>query len=79
MKLFSLASVEVKGTNDEASYMFLSSRHLSFIQNFKPLIFVLTVLQGMIDRLIKTGKCCRKEVIVEKTEVIRISREPSVF
>jgi hypothetical protein len=35
------------------------------------------VLQDSIDRLIETGKCYGMEMSVEKTEVIRISRQPS--
>jgi len=36
-----------------------------------------TVLQGMIDKLIESGKCCGMEMNVEKTKVMRISRNPS--
>ena len=35
------------------------------------------VLQGMIDRLTEIGICYRMEMNVEKTKVIRISRQPS--
>jgi len=35
------------------------------------------VLQGMIDKLIKIGSCCGMEMNVEKTKVMRISRQPS--
>jgi hypothetical protein len=35
------------------------------------------VLQGMIDRLIDTGRCCGMEVNVKKTKVKGISRQPS--
>jgi hypothetical protein len=35
------------------------------------------VLQGMIDRLIKTGRYCGMEMNVEKTEVIGIPWHPS--
>jgi hypothetical protein len=31
-----------------------------------------TVIQGMIDRVIETGKCYRMEINVDKTEVIKI-------
>jgi hypothetical protein len=31
----------------------------------------------MIHRLIETGRYCGKEINVEKTKVIRISRKPS--
>jgi hypothetical protein len=34
------------------------------------------VLQDMIDRLIETGRCYEREMNVEKTEVMRISRRP---
>jgi hypothetical protein len=34
------------------------------------------VLQGMIDRLIEIGRRCGMEVNVEKTKVMRISRQP---
>jgi hypothetical protein len=34
-------------------------------------------IQGMTDRLIETGICFRMEMNVEKTKVIRISRQPS--
>ena len=36
-----------------------------------------TVLHGMIDKLIETGKCYGMEMNVEKTKVMRISRQPS--
>jgi hypothetical protein len=36
-----------------------------------------TVLQVMIDRLIETGRCYGKEMNVEKSKVMRISRQPS--
>ena len=36
-----------------------------------------TVLQGMIDKLIEIGKCYGMEMNVEKTKVMRISRQPS--
>jgi hypothetical protein len=36
-----------------------------------------TLLQGMIDRLIETGRCCGMEMNVGKTKVMRISRQPS--
>jgi hypothetical protein len=35
------------------------------------------VLQGMIDRLIEIGRHCGMEMNVEKTRVMRISRQPS--
>jgi hypothetical protein len=31
----------------------------------------------MLERLIETGRCYRKEINVEKSEVMRISRQPS--
>ena len=33
-----------------------------------------TVLQGMIDKLIETGRCYGMEMTVEKTNVMRISK-----
>jgi hypothetical protein len=36
-----------------------------------------TVLHGMIDSLTETGRCCGMEVRVEKSNVMRISRELS--
>ena len=36
-----------------------------------------TVLQGMIDKLIEIGRCYCMEMNVEKTKVMRISRQPS--
>ena len=36
-----------------------------------------TVLQGMIDKLIETGRYYGMEMNVEKTRVMRISRQPS--
>ena len=36
-----------------------------------------TVLHGMIDKLIETGKCYGMEMNVEKTKGMRISRQPS--
>jgi hypothetical protein len=36
-----------------------------------------TVLQGMIDRLIEIRRCYEMEIDVDKTKVMRISREPS--
>ena len=35
-----------------------------------------TVLQGMIDKLIEIGRCYGVEMNVEKTKVMRISRQP---
>jgi hypothetical protein len=35
------------------------------------------VLQDMIDKLIEIGKCHGMEMNVEKTKVMRISRQPS--
>jgi hypothetical protein len=35
------------------------------------------VLQGMIDKLTETGRCYGMEMNVEKTKVMRISRQPS--
>ena len=35
------------------------------------------VLQKMIDNLIETGRCYGMEMNVEKTKIIRISRQPS--
>jgi hypothetical protein len=35
------------------------------------------VLQGMIDKLIEIGRCYGMEMNVEKTKVMRISRQPS--
>ena len=37
------------------------------------------MLQGVIDKLIETGKCYGMEMNVEKTKVMRISRQPSVI
>ena len=36
-----------------------------------------TVLHGMVDRLNETGRCYEMEMNVDKTKVMRISREPS--
>ena len=36
-----------------------------------------TVLQGIIDKLIETGRYYGIEMNVEKTKVMRISRQPS--
>ena len=36
-----------------------------------------TVLQGMIDKLIETGRYCGMGTNVERTKVMRISRQPS--
>ena len=36
-----------------------------------------TVLQGMIDKLIETGRYYGMDINVEKTKVMRISRQPS--
>ena len=36
-----------------------------------------TVLQGMIDKLNEIGRCCGMEMNVEKTKVMRISRQLS--
>ena len=36
-----------------------------------------TVLQGMIDKLTETGRYYGMEINVEKTKVMRISRQPS--
>jgi len=36
-----------------------------------------TVLQGMIDKIIDIGSCYGMEMNVEKTKVMRISRQPS--
>jgi hypothetical protein len=34
-----------------------------------------TMLQGIIDRLIEVGRCYGMEMYVEKTRVMRISRQ----
>jgi hypothetical protein len=34
------------------------------------------VLQDMIDKLTEIGRCCGMEINVEKTEVMRISKQP---
>jgi hypothetical protein len=36
-----------------------------------------TMLQGMIDRPIEIGTCYGMEMNVEKTKVMRISRQPT--
>jgi hypothetical protein len=36
-----------------------------------------TVLKGMIDKLIEIGRCYSVEMNVEKTKVMKISRQPS--
>ena len=36
-----------------------------------------TVLQGMIDKLIEIGRCYGMEMNLEKTKVMRISRQPT--
>jgi len=36
-----------------------------------------TVLQGMIDKLTEIGSCHGMEMNVEKTKLMRISRQPS--
>ena len=36
-----------------------------------------TVLQGMIDKVTEIGRCYGMEMNVEKTKVMRISRQPS--
>jgi hypothetical protein len=36
-----------------------------------------TVLQGMIDELTEIGRCYGMKVNVEKTKVMRISRQPT--
>jgi len=36
-----------------------------------------TVLQGMIDKLIETGRYYGMEINVEKTKIMRISRQQS--
>ena len=36
-----------------------------------------TVLQGMTDKFIEIGRCYGMEMNVEKTKVLRISRQPS--
>jgi hypothetical protein len=35
------------------------------------------VLQDMVDRLVEIGRCYRMEMNVEKTKVMRISRQTS--
>ena len=35
------------------------------------------VLQGMIDKLIEVGRCYGMEINVERTKVMRISRQTS--
>jgi len=35
------------------------------------------VLQSMIDKIIEIGRCYGMEMNVEKTKVIRISRQPT--
>jgi hypothetical protein len=34
------------------------------------------VLQDIIDKVIEIGRCCGMEINVEKTKVMRISRQP---
>jgi len=36
-----------------------------------------TVLQGTIDKIIEIGRCFGMEMNVEKTKVMRITRQPS--
>jgi len=36
-----------------------------------------TVIQSMIDKLTEIGRCYGMEMNVEKTKVMRISRQPS--
>jgi hypothetical protein len=35
-----------------------------------------TVLHGIVDKLIETGRCCGMQMNVEKTKVIRNARQP---
>ena len=44
---------------------------------FNLLYIIITVLQGMNDKLIEIGSCYGIEMNVEKTKVVRISRQPS--
>jgi hypothetical protein len=37
------------------------------------------VLRGMIDRLIEIGRCYGMELNLEKTKVMRISRQPALL
>ena len=37
------------------------------------------VLQDMIDKVIEIGRCYGMEMNVEKTEVMRISRQPNLL
>jgi hypothetical protein len=37
------------------------------------------VLQGTVDRLVEIRRFCGLEMIVEKTKVMRISRQPSAI
>jgi hypothetical protein len=45
---------------------------------FWPLATKETVVEGMIDKLIEVGRLHGMEIYVEKTKVMRISREPSL-
>ena len=48
-----------------------------FVRIWIGLISLDPVLQGMIDKLTKIGRCYGMEMNVEKTKVMRISRQPS--
>jgi hypothetical protein len=37
------------------------------------------ILQGMVDTLIEIGRCYGMEMKVEKTKVMRISRQPAAM
>jgi hypothetical protein len=45
--------------------------------DFLPLAKEEIVLPNMIDRLIKIGRCYGREMNVETTKVMRISKQPS--
>ena len=63
------------GTRAETTFR-LSAKRTSPFKSAGPSVQS-TVLQGMIDKLIETGRYYDMEMNVEKTKVMIISRQPS--
>jgi hypothetical protein len=53
-------------------------RTVKYTNDFVLLAKEEAVLHGMIDRLAEAGRCCGMEINVEKSKVMRISRQPSL-
>ena len=65
---------------DELGDFNIGGRIIQTVKNADDLVLMAkeeTVLQVMIDKLTEIGRCYGMEMNVEKTKVMRISRQPS--